>query len=146
MKSLFIVLSVVLFIGLACVAPVSAEVDRVPAINTAADMAVIIPKTVLELSSVFQPAQVVVEVEDGAFFLLASGDDPADRQVFIQVLIATLKEQLHVASDVTNYESFSIVKVIATTADEVELILQGSIDGYIVGLYYMCGSAYCFAW
>jgi hypothetical protein len=145
-KSLFIVLGVVLFIGLVCGTPVSAEVDRVPAINTATDQPVIIPQAVLELSPVFQLAQVVVEVEDGAFFLLASGDDPADRQAFIQVLYATLKEQLHVRSEVTNYESFSIVKVIAATADEVEPILQSFINCYVVGVFFFGGSAYSFAW
>jgi hypothetical protein len=146
MNKIFVVLGAVLFIGLVCVAPVSAEVDRVPAINTAADMAVIVPQAVLELSSVFQPAQVVVAVEDGAFFLLASGDDPADRQVFMQVLYATLKEQLHVGSEITNYETFSIAKVNAATADEVEPILQSFINGYVVTTFFFGGSAYSFAW
>jgi len=145
MKKSFIVLCVVLFVGLSCTT-VSAEVERVPAINTAADQPVIIPKPILELSSVFQPAHVVVEVEDGTFFLVASNDDPTDRQVFIQDLIATLKEQLQVDSDATNYESFSVVKVIAAIADDVEPILQGFINGYVVGAFFLCGSAYSFAW
>jgi len=95
---------------------------------------------------VFQPAQVVIEAEDGAFLLLASSDDPADRQVFTQVLYATLKEQLHVDSEITNYETFSTVKVIAATADEVEPILKSFINGYVVGVFFWSGSAYSFAW
>ncbi|MCW4052330.1 MAG: hypothetical protein NWE78_03850 [Candidatus Bathyarchaeota archaeon] len=146
MKSIFIVLSVVLCIGLVSVAPASAEVERVPAVNTAADLAVVIPQTVLEECSVFQPAQVVVEAEDGAFFLLASNDDPADRQAFTQVLYATLKEQLHVGSEITHYARFSTVKVVGATADEVEPILQSFINGYVVGVFFFGGSAYSFAW
>lgn len=146
MKVLFVFLGIVLFMGLSFVAPVSAEVNRVPAINTVADQPVIIPQTVLELSPVFKLAQVVVEVEDGAFFLLMSGDDPAERQTFIKALYATLKEQLHVGADITNYESFSIVRATAATANEVEPILQSFIDGYVVRTFFFGGSAYSFAW
>jgi len=146
MKILFVFLGIVLFIGLSFAAPVSAEVDRVPAINTAAGQPVIIPQTVLELSPVFQLAEVVVEVEDGAFFLLTSGDDPAERQAFLEALYATLKEQLHIGAGITNYESFSIVRAIAATSNEVEPILQSFIDGYVVGEFFFGGSAYSFAW
>lgn len=146
MKSLFIVLNVVLFLGLACVAPVSAEVDRVPAINTAADMAVIVSETALAEAPVLQLAEIVVEVADGAFFLLTSGGGSDARRIFMGALIAEVKEQLRVSAISADYQLFSVVKVTAATADDVEPILQGFINGYVVGVYFLCGSAYSFAW
>ncbi len=143
---LCLVLSVAFIFMLACVAPASAEGERVPAINTAANKAVIVSKTALAETLVFQLAEVVVETADGALFLLTSGGGSDPRQAFLDALYAELKEQLHVGAIIINYEDFSVVEVTAATVAQVEPILKSFIDGYVVSVFFWSGSAYSFAW
>ncbi len=125
---------------------VLAEGDLVPAINTATDQAVIVSETALAEASVLMPVEIVVEATDGAFFLLTSESGADARELYIMTLAPELTEQLRVDFiSIANYQSFSVVEVPAT-ADEVEPILQDFIDGCIVGVYFLCRSAYSFAW
>ena len=126
--------------------PVSAEGKRVPVINTAAGKAAIVAERALAEASIFVPVEIVVEVSDGAFFLLTSGGGSDARQAFLNALYAELKEQLHVGAIIVNYESFSVVEVTAAAAERVEPILASFIDSYVVSVFFWSGGAYSFAW
>ncbi len=82
------------------------EGDRVLTINRASDKAVIVSETALAEASVSQLAEIVVQIADGAFFLLACGGGLDSRNLFTEALIAEVKSAR--ANDRTRDNSLTV--------------------------------------
>ena len=129
MKRLYIIICIGLVVGLILVAPVLAEKDRIPAINTAAGQAVLVPQIAVEKSPVLEPADLVVEVEGTVFF--CRYEEGLSFDSFIDGLPSEISDYI---IETIEMETYHFVRVGGTvTADFVEekiMVGMTNVDAY----------------
>jgi hypothetical protein len=60
--------------------------ERIPALNVVSGQAVVVPRMAVERSPVLEPADILVEVDDGAVVILLLGDTDVDPEEFTSSL------------------------------------------------------------
>lgn len=124
MRKLWVTTCVLTLCALVLTIPVLAEgnakgLDRIPAINVAAEQAVVVPKIAVEKSEVLEPADIVVELDRGAFFILLEEGAVIDPEGFS----STLENLLHVRVEIVSTKPFLWVRV-GAERDEVFAALE----------------------
>lgn len=72
--------------------------DRIPALNTVSGAAVLVPDIAVKKSSVLEPADIVVELDRGAFFILLEEDAEIDPKKFASELGKALGTDVEIVS------------------------------------------------
>ncbi len=92
-----ITLLMVVIIILGLVSPVSAQDqksslrNRIPVLNTISGKAILVPRVAVDKSSVLEPANIIVQVKSGAFFILLQDPVRFDPQAFTEALQIALE-------------------------------------------------------
>lgn len=133
MRKGYMTVFILLVCGLILATPVLAErkanaLDRVPALNVVSGAAVLVPEVAVKKSPALEPADIVVELERGAFFIILEGDAEIDPEGFTSMLA----ELLHAKLKTVATEPFLWVEVeegitrgqVLSTLEEMEEILD----------------------
>ena len=95
--------------------------NRIPALNTVSGAAVLVPESAVRRSPVLEPADIVVELDCGAFFILLEKNAEIDSKEFASELGKALGTNVEIAST----EPFLLVVVDEdATREQVYVALQ----------------------
>ncbi|TET91364.1 MAG: hypothetical protein E3J35_02820 [Methanomassiliicoccales archaeon] len=99
--------------------------ERIPALNTVSGAAVLVPEIAVRRSPVLEPADIVVELDRGAFFMLLK----EDAEVYPEEFRSALEELLGLEVEIVSAEPFLWVVVgEGATRDQVCATLQDMED------------------
>lgn len=125
-RKLCVAVCILLVCGLASVNPVLGDDNangqkRIPALNTVSGAAVLVPEVAVKKSPVLEPADIVVELSHGAFFILLEDDSKMNPEEFR----SALEEELRVDVEILSTEPFLWVVVGEdATRDQVHAALE----------------------
>ncbi|TET91365.1 MAG: hypothetical protein E3J35_02825 [Methanomassiliicoccales archaeon] len=103
MRKGYMTVFILLVCGLILATPVLAErkanaLDRVPALNVVSGAAVLVPEVAVKTSPALEPADIVVELDRGAFFILLEEDAEIDPKEFASELGKALGTDVEIVS------------------------------------------------